>query len=279
MPPKKYVDFRVSEPFERMSKYNTTSTSDVRKYVGITCPYCCVVFVNIPSEHVFTNKASECKKHLLKCSRAADDGVAVEPIKRKGERQESKNSDEATNRDQISTLVASEAKLLSRNEDLRSQVSLLNEQMANLQDRDTQRAEENKELRTEMAHLKSNMEHMYRLFSHELGLPERPPWPSVEEYTDRLLGLKKAAAVNEGVDQRDKQPSLKRTREENEKLKTENKQLRKQRAVSAAFTALVRDDRFHRQTMLLLHPDKRGQLAEHHRPHADVLLKAVQTAR
>ena len=53
------------------------------RYVTITCPHCAVAFVEIAADRLPTNKASECKKHLLRCESALAAGVCTNPVKRK----------------------------------------------------------------------------------------------------------------------------------------------------------------------------------------------------
>ena len=71
--PKKYENFVESAPRTKPSKYGTGSC---RSYVGISCPICKVEFVELPSEHVQTSKASRCKQHLDKCHAAPRDASA-----------------------------------------------------------------------------------------------------------------------------------------------------------------------------------------------------------
>ena len=85
MPPKKYLDFAESTPYRRIAKQHAKDEQDVRSYVTITCPHCAVAFVEIAADRLPTNKASECKKHLLQCEAACDAGVCAEPVKRKRE--------------------------------------------------------------------------------------------------------------------------------------------------------------------------------------------------
>ena len=81
--PKKYTDFAESAPRVRLSKQNARDERDTRSYVTITCPHCSVDFVEIAADSLSTNKASECKKHLLRCDAASAAGIRPEPVKRK----------------------------------------------------------------------------------------------------------------------------------------------------------------------------------------------------
>ena len=81
--PKKYLDFAESVPHVRLSKQNARDERDTRSYVTITCPHCSEDFVEIAADSLSTNKASECKKHLLRCEAASAAGIRPEPVKRK----------------------------------------------------------------------------------------------------------------------------------------------------------------------------------------------------
>ena len=83
MPPKKYLDFSESEPLKQITKHFAKNSDDTRTYVSITCPHCKESFVQIPSEYVVTNKASECLKHLRVCEQAKALGVQTAPRKRR----------------------------------------------------------------------------------------------------------------------------------------------------------------------------------------------------
>jgi hypothetical protein len=71
MPPKKYNDFIEGEHVEKIAKQNPKSSNDLRNYVPITCPHCTVKFVEIASDRITSNKASECRDHLKVCKSAA----------------------------------------------------------------------------------------------------------------------------------------------------------------------------------------------------------------
>ena len=83
MRPKKYVHFSESMPFERLSKHFAKDGQDTRFYVSVTCPHCEEAFTEIAVDNLKTNKASNCKKHLLKCKAAAKTAVLPDPVKRK----------------------------------------------------------------------------------------------------------------------------------------------------------------------------------------------------
>ena len=74
-----YLDFVETEPFTRIAKQNPKSETDLRRYVSITCPHCADQFVEITVDNLSTNKASECKKHLLRCKSASVGRVCPEP--------------------------------------------------------------------------------------------------------------------------------------------------------------------------------------------------------
>ena len=87
MPAKKYTDFDESLPFERIAKHGARDAKDTRQYVSVRCPHCAVRFIDIPLDSLKTNKASECKKHLLRCPKAKAAGVVVAPVRRVGRTQ------------------------------------------------------------------------------------------------------------------------------------------------------------------------------------------------
>ena len=115
MPPKKYLDFVESTPFVRIAKQHAKGEHDVRRYVTITCPYCAIEFVEITVDSLPTNKASECKKHLLRCESASAVGVCTEPVKRKRVVTGVESMDEGlcVERATNAALIASEARLIA----------------------------------------------------------------------------------------------------------------------------------------------------------------------
>ena len=74
--PKKYLDFAESAPHVRLAKQNARDERNTRSYITVTCPHCSVDFVEIAADSLSTNKASECKKHLLRCEAASAAGAA-----------------------------------------------------------------------------------------------------------------------------------------------------------------------------------------------------------
>ena len=60
----KYTNFREADVVMKPSK---KAPWDPLPFVGITCPHCDVLFVEIPQANLKTNKASQCLKHLRKC--------------------------------------------------------------------------------------------------------------------------------------------------------------------------------------------------------------------
>lgn len=66
MPPaRKYDDFLETEPEVKPGK-KAPWTED--KYVGITCPHCSKLFVEITVDSLKSSKASQCLKHLRVCT-------------------------------------------------------------------------------------------------------------------------------------------------------------------------------------------------------------------
>ena len=256
------------------------STSEKRCF--ITCPNC-KEEINVAAESAMKNRSLTARQHLKSCKVTQGAGSSekkeqvpnLPPSKLKKVEQTSVDTGVQSviaDKDKtISTLAASESKLLVKNEDLKSQVSSMGNRLADLEAR-------NRDHDNEVSQLKANMDMIYRMFSRELGFPERPPWPSFEEYNDKLVGLKKAAAVNTASPHPNNESS-KRMREKNEQLKAENTKLKRHESLSEAFRALVKDDKFHRQTMLSLHPDKLDQLDSSLHGHANTLLEAVKSER
>lgn len=74
---KKYNDFVETDPVTKQSLQGIHGVT--RQYVGVTCPHCNVVFVELPVESLASNKASKCKTHLKSCVAAKEAGVEVDP--------------------------------------------------------------------------------------------------------------------------------------------------------------------------------------------------------
>ncbi len=74
---KKYCDFHEGSAVSLNAVRGGPDAT--RLYIPITCPYCKVVFVNVPATRLDVSKASKCKDHLLVCQAAKDAGVVVEP--------------------------------------------------------------------------------------------------------------------------------------------------------------------------------------------------------
>jgi hypothetical protein len=192
--PKKYLDFAESVPHVRLAKQNARDERDTRSYITITCPHCSVDFVEIAVDSLSTNKASECKKHLLRCEAASVAGVCPEPVKRKRTGAADVASDAAlrveleAERAKGTTLVASETRLTARNDELVGRVHSLGSQM------DKMRADM-EQMRLEMQQLRLLVPLVQRI-NQELNLTVSvPPAASIDTYVVRLAGLKKAAAA------------------------------------------------------------------------------------
>ena len=78
MPPAKYTDFEVSEPFTIRSKRNKDEEI-MREYVKITCPHCQRQIGDIPVDVLKVHKAGKCKAHLEVCPEFKAKGGNVEP--------------------------------------------------------------------------------------------------------------------------------------------------------------------------------------------------------
>ena len=68
--------------FEISAKGVEDRTQETRSLSAITCPHCAVAFGEIAADRLPINKASECKKHLLRCGALAA-GVCTNPVIRK----------------------------------------------------------------------------------------------------------------------------------------------------------------------------------------------------
>jgi hypothetical protein len=70
MPAKKYNDFEEGPEVQKLAKQQPPNSQVplMRNYVPITCPHCTVVFVEIASDRITSNKASECRDHLKVCA-------------------------------------------------------------------------------------------------------------------------------------------------------------------------------------------------------------------
>ena len=66
MPPTKYDQFIVSEPFSARCKQNHGEGHE-RSYVSITCPYCRIKFVEVTHNAIGKLKSTKCKAHLGMC--------------------------------------------------------------------------------------------------------------------------------------------------------------------------------------------------------------------
>ena len=214
--PKKYLDFAESAPHVRLSKQNARDERDTRSYVTITCPHCSVDFVEIATDSLSTNKASECKKHLLRCDAASAAGIRPEPVKRK----RAADAPDAALRMELETerakgtaLVASETRLTARNDELVGRVHSLEGQMEQMR-------ADMEQMRLEMQQLRPLVPLVKRI-NQELDLAGSvPPAAPIDAYVARLAGLKKAAAVA-------KAGSAAKLERENATLKEANERLRR----------------------------------------------------
>ncbi len=78
---KKYKDFKVSEPYQKLAKFMPTMPGEMRSYVSVTCPHCNEQFKELPESSLVSQKAGVCLEHLRTCERAKDGGF-VPPTKR-----------------------------------------------------------------------------------------------------------------------------------------------------------------------------------------------------
>ena len=197
MPPKKYLDFAESTPYRRIAKQHAKDEQDVRSYVTITCPHCAVAFVEIAADRLPTNKASECKKHLLRCESALAAGVCTNPVKRKRALPcvpEPVDEELRAERAKNATLMASEARLVASNEGLRGRVASLEAQMLDKDERLEALDRQMQAMSVQLAQLHPLAPLVQRI-ARELGLPtDLPPPAPADAYVRKLEKLKKAAA-------------------------------------------------------------------------------------
>ena len=78
MPPVKYVDFEVSDPFTIRAKRNKDEEV-VREYVSIKCPHCQKTIGDVLFDALSKMKATKCKAHLEVCPEFKAKGGNVEP--------------------------------------------------------------------------------------------------------------------------------------------------------------------------------------------------------
>jgi len=65
MPPAKYQEFVVSEPFKAKKKHQNEEV--FISYCSITCPYCAQKFVEIPEELLYSKKSCRILEHIRQC--------------------------------------------------------------------------------------------------------------------------------------------------------------------------------------------------------------------
>lgn len=87
MPPVKYADFEVSEPFTIRAKRNKDEEI-VREYVSIKCPHCERQIGDVPFDVLYKQKATKCKAHLEMCPEFKTKGGEVTPAPKRKARDE-----------------------------------------------------------------------------------------------------------------------------------------------------------------------------------------------
>ena len=131
MPPKKYTDFTVSDPFSKPAKHLPQNAGEMREYVSVTCPHCNVAFTELLLSSLATHKAGECLAHLRVCPSAAEAGVVVPPAKKR------QVCDASTDGGNVlvqrnTQLVSTNAELTQQNVDLTAKVDSLQSEMATM---------------------------------------------------------------------------------------------------------------------------------------------------
>lgn len=85
MPPAKYGEFIVSEPFQAKKKHQRDEI--LEWYCSITCPYCDKTFVEIPQNQLSIKRAGRVLEHIRQCPNY-DGYVKPAPKKKKSEIEE-----------------------------------------------------------------------------------------------------------------------------------------------------------------------------------------------
>ena len=190
MPPaKKYNDFAEGEPRRRISKRCAASSDDERLYVPVTCPHCRLEFVEIPTDRLASNKASECRKHLAACP---SNDAEMDPRQRSSppsqQQQRELEAANATLSAQITTLTASETRLISSNDQLTSRVASLERQMEELR-LDMERRDRQRDQRD------ARRDALLVQICEKLGI-RTPPVPSIDTFVRRIDHLQKGSQPN-----------------------------------------------------------------------------------
>ena len=213
----KWADFTskgtVAKPHKQHGRWQ-------QPYAQFECPYECGDPVELPAANVKNSKATKCHEHLMVCTGTASDGkkahddprvrdarrVAAQCAAHMQAAKRGRTGDmiAATDvtlalREQITTLTASETRLVTRNDELHGRVHSLETQMQQLRfeatEREQRRDLEMQQLRNEMQQLRQLVPLVERITS-ELGLVASvPPAAPVDAYVGKIARLKTAAAV------------------------------------------------------------------------------------
>jgi len=87
MPPVKYTDFEVSEPFTTRAKHSKDD-DNMREYVSIKCPHCHNHIGDILVDMLYKMKSTRCKAHLEVCPEFKAKGGNVAPAPKRKARDE-----------------------------------------------------------------------------------------------------------------------------------------------------------------------------------------------
>ena len=229
----KWQDFTLSAT---VSKPRKQHAKWIELYSQFTCPYNCMVAVELLTTTVKNNKSNECYKHLIKCNGIApgggkaEDDLRVSATRKAGAvhtslakrgRTEGPVTDatfslreELTAKDQeltakgqeVTVLVTENNKLVSRNDTLADRVHSLEERVAekdglleNVQGQMEQMRADMDQMRLEIQQLQPLVPLVKRI-NKELGLAVSvPPAAPIDTYVGRLDGLKKAAGLASAV--------------------------------------------------------------------------------
>ena len=286
--PEKWADFkldgRVVKPHKQHGRWEET-------YAQFKCPYECDSIVELQSDSVKNNKSTECHKHLMTCTGVTSDGKRAEDDERvrdarkasvkcaetmraakRGRVEDASGGSSDTTlalREQIDTLVASEGRLIAKNDGLRNRVSVLEEQMS-------EQAQQMREQTLQMQHMLAEMKQMreevtllrplrslVRRIGDRLGITSTtPPIESDDLYIDKIEGLKKAAAVREASGSSDCERHKRELNNLHAQIGELNKKNREAKDIVRCFAEYAKNPTeakaFLRKISKATHPDKHG---------------------
>lgn len=175
--PRKYEDFVESEPEMKPAKKAPWNEDN---YVGITCPHCNTLFVELTVDSLKSSKASQCLKHLRVCTKFEGDVSAAPERKYKDPAVASlvakMASHETAMEEMKNTLASHESTIASHeamvdvlvndygmfrpltDQNVRPQIKMLIDTQKGAEPSASELKEENKELKEENKELLKNVE-------------------------------------------------------------------------------------------------------------------------